>query len=227
MEEKPELMPLPSVHYEYMERKTAKVSGDYHVRFDNAYYSVDKAFLHKSVSIGATSDKVFIFSMAGDLIKTWDRASHRGEWKTDKNDLPDKYREMSEWNATSFMNKAMTVGPNTVKVIEHVLKSRELEVQTYRLCLGILGFTKKYSKLALEDCCKAAVDTGHLSYTFIKNSIATVAEDIGARGYNTKLNEERNKGAFIMDSHAGDLENLLSRSYRLSEMNGKEAGHEH
>lgn len=40
-------MPLPSMHYEYMERKTAKVSSDFHVRFDNAYYSVDKAFLHK------------------------------------------------------------------------------------------------------------------------------------------------------------------------------------
>ena len=47
--------------------------------------------------------------------------------------------------------EAMTVGPNTVKVIEHILKSREHEVQTYRLCLGILNYTKKYSKLALED----------------------------------------------------------------------------
>lgn len=27
--------------YTYMERKMAKVSGDFHVRFDNVYYSVD------------------------------------------------------------------------------------------------------------------------------------------------------------------------------------------
>ena len=54
-EEQTELMPLPSMHYEYMERKTAKVSSDFHVRFDNAYYSVDKAFLHKKVSIEASS----------------------------------------------------------------------------------------------------------------------------------------------------------------------------
>ena len=129
---------------------------------------------------------------------------------------------MSEWNASYFIRKAMTVGPNTVKVIEHVLKSRELEVQTYRLCLGILNFTKKYSKLALEDCCKSAIESNHISYTFIKNSIAAVAEDIGAKGYNTKLNEERNKGAFIMDSHAGDISTLLSKSSRLAENDGKE-----
>lgn len=36
----------------------------------------------------------------------------------------------------------MTIGPNTVDVIKTVLHSREQEVQTYRLCLGIIGFAK-------------------------------------------------------------------------------------
>lgn len=217
LDERKELMPLPSTYYRYMERKTAKVSGDYHVRFDNAYYSVNKAFLHKQVEIGATSDTVNIYSMSGELIKTWARASHRGEWKTDPADLPESYQKLSEWNAVTFHQKAMTVGPNTVEVIDRVLKSREIEVQTYRLCMGILNFTKKYSKLALEDCCRLAIESGHVSYTFIKNSIGSVAEDIGTRGFNTRLNEERNKGAFVMDSHAGDLSRLLSRSSQLAE----------
>ena len=110
----------------------------------------------------------------------------------------------------------MTVGPNTVKVVEHILKSREHEVQTYRLCLGILNYTKKYSKLALEDCCRLAIETNHVSYSFIKNSIAAVAEEIGTAGFNTKLNEERNKGAFVMSPHAGDIEHLLKRSSKLA-----------
>ena len=63
-EEKLELMPLPSMHYEYMERKTAKVSSDFHIRFDNAYYSVDKAFLHKKVSIKASSTVVRIYHLS-------------------------------------------------------------------------------------------------------------------------------------------------------------------
>ena len=49
LEEKKELMPLPSTYYHYMERKTAKVSSDFHVRFDNAYYSVPKQYVHKQV----------------------------------------------------------------------------------------------------------------------------------------------------------------------------------
>ena len=208
-------MPLPSMHYEYMERKTAKVSSDFHVRFDNAYYSVDKAYLHKSVMVAASASTVNIYSMKGELIVSWRRATHRGEWLTDPAHLPDSYKQMSEWNATYFTRKAMTVGPNTVKVIEHILRSREHEVQTYRLCLGILNYTKKYSKLALEDCCRLAIETSHISYSFIKNSIAAVAEEIGTAGFNTKLNEERNKGAFVMNPHAGDLERLLSKSSKL------------
>ena len=142
-------------------------------------------------------------------------------WYSDPTHLPASYKQMSEWNAPYFTRKAMTVGPYTVKVIEHVLKSREHEVQTYRLCMGILNFTKKYSKLALEDCCKTAVETNHISYSFIKNSIAAVADEIGTAGFNTKVNEERNKGAFIMNPHAGDIERLLSKSSMLA---GKEAG---
>ena len=74
-----ELMPLPSEPYQYLERRTAKVSGDFHVRFDNAYYSVDKAYLHKSVMITASADTVSIYSLKGELIVRWRRAFRRGE----------------------------------------------------------------------------------------------------------------------------------------------------
>lgn len=226
LEEKEELQQLPHSMYQYMERKTAKVSADFHVRFDNAYYSVDKSYLHKMVMVGATSKTVNIYSLSGELIVSWPRASHRGEWMTNPNHLPEHFKEMSEWSGTFFVKKAMTVGPCTVDVIKRVLKSRDIEVQTYRLCMGILNFTKKYSRLALEDCCRIAIDSGHVSYTFIKNTIASVAENIGTAGYNTKLNEERNKGAFVMSPHAGDIDKLLSKSSRLAATQKKEADYD-
>ena len=87
-EEKEELMLLPSTQYHYMKRATAKVSSDFHVRFDNAYYSVDKAYLYKKVIIRATASVVKIFSLEGELIIEWPRATYRGEWKTDTSRLP-------------------------------------------------------------------------------------------------------------------------------------------
>lgn len=221
-EERKELMPLPLDLYEYMERRTAKVSSDYHIRFDNAYYSVDKAFLHKEVLIRASAAAVKIFSKEGSLICEWPRATAKSQWFTDPNHLPENYKEISEWNGSYFTRKAMTVGPNTVAVIERILASRKLEVQTYRMFQGVLSFIRKYSKQALEETCRQALDLGKVNYTFIKNSIPGIAEDIGVSGYNTAMNEERNKGAFVMGADSMNISKLLSRSKNLARGNGKD-----
>lgn len=222
-EEKEELMPLPSTQYHYMERNTAKVSSDFHVRFDNAYYSVDKAYLHKKVVIRATSTVVKIFSMEGEMLTEWPRARYKGEWCTNPDHLPKNYKDFSEWNSTYFIRKASTVGINTTELIKRILKSRKLEVQTYRLCMGVLGFAKKYSRFALEACCKRALASERATYTYIKNTIGAVAEELGADGYNTDKNKKRNEGSYIMDSSYSDMAKLLNKSRSLADQSGKEA----
>lgn len=186
------------------------------MRFDNAYYSVDKAYMHKKVIIRASASEVKIFSLEGDLLAEWPRATRKGEWFTDPNHLPKNYKDFSEWNSTYFIRKAVTVGAHTSELIKCVLKSRKLEVQTYRLCMGILSFTKKYSRIALEEYCKRALAAGRPTYTYIKNTIAVVAEEYGADGYNTDKNRERNEGAYVMDSSYSDMDTLLNRSRTLA-----------
>lgn len=221
-EEKLELMTLPSMQYQYMERFTAKVSSDFHVRFDNAYYSADKAFLHKKVMIKATTETVQFYSMQGEFICEWPRATHKSQWFTNPDHLPANYKNFAEWNGPYFINKAMAVGPNTVEVIGNILTSRKYEVQTYRLCLGVLNFTKKYSKKSLEECCKQALELNKVTYTFIKNSIPVIAEDLGISGYNTKTNDERNKGGYVMNTSAMEIKKLLSKSQELAQNTRKE-----
>lgn len=223
-EEKNELMPLPSMQYEYMERRTATVSSDFHIRFDNAYYSVNKAYLHKKVSIKATSSVVRIYSLAGEFICEWPRATRKGQWSTDPEHLPDNYKGFTQWNAEYFIKKASLVGEHTETVIRSILQSRKYEVQTYRMCLGILNFTKKYSNTALEECCRQAISLNKQKYTFIKNTIPVVAEDLGRAGYNdTSTGNDTRRGGFVMSSEATDLNSLLSRSQRLADEQRKEA----
>lgn len=214
-EEKLELMPLPSVSYEYMERKEAKVSSDFHVRFDNSYYSVDKAFKHQKVVIKASTSTVKIHSKKGELIAEHSRAYRKGQWCTNPDHLPKNYNDYREWNAEYFIQRAMTVGPCTVDVIKTILSSRKLEVQTYRMCLGVINYSKKYGKRVLEECCKQALAVNKVTYTFIKNSIPAVSEEFGTPEERSKINEERNKGAFVMTSDAMDVETLLSKSQKL------------
>lgn len=218
-EEKLELMPLPSMHYEYIERKTAKVSSDFHVRFDNAYYSVDKAFLHKKVSIKASSTVVRIYSLAGEFLCEWPRATRKGQWSTNPEHLPDNYKGFTLWNGPYFIQKAQLIGRNTETVIRTILKSRQYEVQTYRMCLGILNFTKKYSNKALEECCKQAIALNKQKYTFIKNTISVVADNLGEAGYrhSTPTKKEPVRGGYVMPPEASSIDTLLSRSKALAD----------
>lgn len=220
--EREDLIPLPETPYEYMERKTCKVSSDYHIRFDNAYYSVGRKYLHKEVLVRASVSMVKIYTKEGILICEWPRATSRSQWSTDPNHLPPDYREFSEWNGTYFTRKAMTVGPNTVEVIKRILASRKYEVQTYRMCQGVLGFVRKYGAPALEETCRQALEYGKITYTFIKNRIPVVASDMGMSGFSKDVNEERNKGAFVMNAEAMDIDTLLSRSQNLARSKGKD-----
>ena len=223
VEEKEELMPLPSTQYHYMERATAKVSSDFHVRFDNAYYSVDKAYKHQKVSIKASTAVVKIYSQKGILIGEHQRATRKGQWCTNTEHLPKDYNDYREWNAEYFIRRAMTVGNSTVSVIKSILSSRKLEVQTYRMCLGVLNYSKKYGNHVLEECCRQALAANKISYTYIKNSIPAIAEDICTPQERSRINEERNRGGFVMSSDAMDVANLLSKSQKLAQTPGKEA----
>ena len=221
-EEQRELMPLPPTQYHYMERKTAKVSSDFHVRFDNAYYSVPKQYLHKQVLIRATVSAVKIFDQAGTMLCEWPRATYRGQWMTNPEHLPKHYKGFSEWNSTYFIQKALTIGPNTAEVIRRILTSRSYEVQTYRSCIGVLNFAKKYSKRTLEECCRQALEFNKTTYTFIKNSIPAIAEETMTDADRRRINEEKNKGAYVMGSDASSLNHLLEKSRLL--MDGTREG---
>ena len=97
------------------------------------------------------------------LICQWPRATSRSQWSTDPSHLPPNYKEFTEWNGTYFTRKAMTIGPNAVEVIKRILASRAFEVQTYRMCQGVLAFAQRYSKAALEETCRQALECGKVT----------------------------------------------------------------
>ena len=219
--EREALQPLPDTLYEYMERRVAKVSSDYHIRFDNAYYSVGREYLHKEVMVRASVSTVKIYTKEGKFICQWPRATSRSQWSTDPSHLPQGYQD-SGWNATYFTKKAMTVGPNTVEVIKRILASRKFEVQTYRMCQGVLSFAQKHGRAALEETCKQALEYGKVTYTFVKNRIAIVSAEMDTEACAKSVNEARNKGAFVMGAESMDINNLLTRSQHLAQGKGKD-----
>ena len=181
--------------------------------------------MHKKVSIKASSTVVCIYSLAGEFLCEWPRATRKGQWSTNPEHLPDNYKGFTQWNGPYFIQKAQLIGKNTETVIRTVLKSRLYEVQTYRMCLGILNFTKKYSNKALEECCKQAIALNKQKYTFIKNTISVVADDLGEAGYRHSSPSKKDpvRGGYVMSPEASSIDTLLSRSKALADQMREEA----
>ena len=75
----------------------------------------------------------------------------------------------------------------------------------------------------MEECCRQAIVANKISYTYIKNSIPAIAEDICTPQERSRLNEERNRGGFVMEPGTMDVANLLSKSQKLAQTTGREA----
>lgn len=163
--------------------------------------------------------EVRIYSLAGEFLCEWPRATRKDQWSTNPEHLPDNYKGFPQWNGSYFIQKAQLIGKNTETVIRTVLKSRLYEVQTYRMCLGILIFTKKYSNKALEECCKQAIALNKQKYTFIKNTISVVADDLGETGYwhSSPSKKDHVRGGYVMSPKASSIDTLLSRSKALAD----------
>lgn len=93
------------------------------------------------------------------------------------------------------------------------------------MCLGILNFTKKYSNKALEECCKQAISLNKQKYTFIKNTISVIADDLGDAGYRhgSTQKTEPTRGGYVMPPEASSIDTLLSRSKALADQMREEA----
>ena len=83
----------------------------------------------------------------------------------------------------------------------------------------ILNFTKKYSNKALEECCKQAIALNKQKYTFIKNTISVIADDLGVAGYRHSVPSKKGpeRGGFVMPPEASSIDTLLSRSKFLAD----------
>ena len=215
-EEKKWLLALPETKYQYAERREATVSSDYHIRFDNAYYSCPSAHVHRKVLVRATADQVKIADKCGSVIAVHRRAQRKGEWVTDPSHLPADFNSYRDWSPDLFMRKASLVGPYTSKVIAEMLSSKRYQVQAYRTCWGVLSLARKHGNEALERACRDAVLCRKPNYTFVKNLILSEAD-----AKEKARRDRRNETAYIASADNG-VDALLKRSEGLMKDGGGE-----
>ena len=166
--DRPNLQPLPEKTYEFAECKDAKVGIDYHVRYDDNYYSVPYGHIHRKVEIRATEKIVEVF-YKNCRIASHLRSYEKNQNITVKEHMPANHQFMAEWTPKRFIRWAEKIGPQTVILIRTILEEKEHPQQSFRKCLGILNLAKRYSSERLEAAAQRALHYRICSYRKIKS----------------------------------------------------------
>jgi transposase len=166
--ERPALGPLPKDPFELAQWKHAKVNLDYHVEFQDRYYSVPHPLVHEQVEIRATGTSLEVFRK-GERVALHVRPAYYapGGFSTIPEHMPKSHRRHLEWTPTRLIHWGESVGRKTGALIEAILEHRPHPEQGYRSCLGILRLAKQYGPERLEAACERAIEVRARSYRHV------------------------------------------------------------
>ena len=184
--DKPALKPLPSVPYEYAEWKTAGVNIDYHIEVDHHYYSVPYQLVREHVDVRLTSTVVEVI-FKNRRVVLHQRSYDKWKYTTLKEHMPQSHQRYLEWTPSRIMAWAGKNGPNTEKIVRHILENKPHPEQGFRSCLGIIRLGRLYSAERLEAACILALHIKGYSYKSIESILKTKLDQ--KNGFIDQLND--------------------------------------
>ena len=103
------------------------------------------------------------------------RSYRKGGFTTLKEHMPKAHQKYLEWTPSRIIRWANQIGPNTEKLVTHILENKPHPQQGFRSCLGIIRLGKVYSQERLEAACAYALSIRGFFYksveSILKNGI--------------------------------------------------------
>lgn len=178
--DKPQMRPLAGGSFALCEYKHfAHVPNNYHLLFDDHYYSVLYTYYNQLAILKATMAEIRICDKNNKLICT-----HRRSYK----DFPkyitkpehmkpehQYYKEVNSKDGAYYRRWASSFGPYMSKLIDTILLTPQHEEQGYNSCNGILHMCTNQSKLQVEEAAKLCVESNACRYSYFKKTLSNIA----------------------------------------------------
>ena len=191
-EELPLLAPLPATRYELAEWKQATVQYNYHIHVDGMLYSIPYEYIGRKVDVRITGRVIEVYYDRNRIASHKRLYGRTGQYSTVTEHMPKEHQHYLEWNGDRFRRWAKGIGENTAKVTDAILRSKRVEQQSYRACMGLLKMADRYSPLQLEEACKTALSyTQSPSYKSVSNILAA-SKDSKSAGKDDNSNPKTN-----------------------------------
>jgi len=183
--ERPALKPLPDEPYEYAEWKRCRVGLDYHVEIAKHFYSVPFSLARREVEARITTTTIEIFHR-GKRVASHLRSVRPHRPTTVAEHMPSSHRRYRDWTHERIRREAAKIGPDTIALIDLILRSRPHPEQGFRSAIGILGLVKRYEAERIEAACTRALALNTRSYT----SVAAILKNHADQRAKTNLSAE-------------------------------------
>lgn len=152
--DRPVLMPLPKQSYQYTDIKTVKVNIDYHIQYEDHFYSVPHHLVGEKLELHAKEYLIELY-FQNKRITSHARKYNAG-MSTVPGHMPVKHEKHQKWTPARLMNWAKDIGDEVLLWVKTVLNQREHPEQAYRVCLGLLSLSRKYPAQRLNRACLIA-----------------------------------------------------------------------
>ncbi len=164
--------------YELAEWKQATVQFNYHISVDGMLYSIPYEYIGKKVDVRITGTVIEVFYNQNCIASHRRLYGRKKQYSTVTVHMSKDHQFYLEWNGDCFRKWAERIGENTAKVIDAILRSKRVEQQSYRACMGLLKLADKHSPAKLEEACRTALSyTQSPSYKSISNILAASQKD--------------------------------------------------
>ena len=162
--DKPYAQQLPAEAFRIRAMKLeATVAPNYHVRFQDHFYSVPYHLARQKVDIYLDGNIVEIYHDHLSVARHRKQPPNFG-YTTIPEHMPPNHRFVRGWSKEWFIKKATEVGPCTAQAVEMVMARRRHVQQGFNSAMGVLNLARKYSPQRLEAAAARALYYRGVSY---------------------------------------------------------------
>ena len=152
--DRPALLPLPKQSYQYTDITTVKVNIDYHVQYEDHFYSIPHHLVGEAIELHAKEYIIELY-FHNQRITSYARKYYSG-MTTVSEHMPVKHEKHHKWTPGRLMNWAKDIGDEVLLWVKTVLNQRQHPEQAYRVCLGLLNLSRSYPAERLNKACLIA-----------------------------------------------------------------------
>ena len=175
--DKPTLKALPERPYEYGEWKSATSNIDYHIEYDEAFYSTPYQLAQTEVWVRATNSVVEIYQNF-ERIFAHRRTFIKRKYVTEPLHRPIAHQEHAKWTPERIVEWAKSKGEIVGEFVKRLIEKKVHPEQGYRSALGCIRLADKYGNERLVLACQKAIRIESISYHTVKNILKNGLEKV-------------------------------------------------